>query len=1416
MPRYLFGPVNPEFAADAFTRSNDLLFFDTAGKLEITVPLGGTWDDLAKNFPEGWQPDALVLWLYYSTIPAALYNAPLPIVTLAPDWNLLFHDFRRILKRSDLVFTDQRGVSQLKREGIEHVRYGNLWGLSTTLAGDWFDRQRDIDVLFVGNIHPDVQRERNAWLGRLAKLGSRWNIVIKTGVFGAEYRELLSRAKIVFNRSIRGECNQRAFEAAAAGALLLQERENEEVPLYLKPRSEYVVYDAGNLEQVIEHYLTHDSDRQAIASAARMRVPEFTGDACLGRILQEVEASWSELEARAKRRNAVGSVSDVPMSSDTSETGPTGSTTPGLMETIWSALSSGNPAEVIGALREKEELTGEHLEGAQRAASRDSLGRLFAAGLCAREPEKAAACFDRVLDFQPSHLMAGLNRAEALASAKRNEEAVAQARRTLKFLELDREIDPDELDLPHYPAFYPTLYDSFRVDWDQAAWMNAGDRRAETLAKQAVLRGRLHALLARLTDDLTHYHAAAMAGPHIGARQAALGCALARAGRLAEALPPLRAAVAANPFDRAAAQALYNLLGESGDHFGRAMFARQQNNLHRAAPERIPLEKWMENPPLSGRERTSIIVVACNAVELTRLCLESILRHTHGDYELILVENGSTDGVPQLFERFDEPAPCLFLSTSPERIDEDPQSRQVVAEQTSYSGASDVKRSSRSREDSRQGPARIEIIRNETNRGYAAGINRGLAVAEGEFIVLLDNDTVVTPGWLEGMIAYALYHWPNTGLVGPVSNCAPEPQRVDPGYERLDDLDSAARRRRRQFLNRGKETQRLSSFCLLMRRAVLRRIGGYLDEQFGLGLFEDDDLCMRVRQAGLKLCVAQDVYVHHFGGTTFQALGIDPAKQKAENLELFRQKWGEPAVRPEAAPQSSAATPAGTLSWDCLGRAITEPNRLNERRAAVPTGWPKVSLCVIARNEEKNLPECLGPLRGIVDEIVVLDTGSTDNTKQVAESFGARVFEMPWSDSFAAARNASMEHARGEFIFWMDADDRVTDETVAKLKELFAELDSSENYAYSMKCVCVASYPGGTVTVVDHIRLFRNDPQHRWQYRVHEQILPAVRRNHGDVKWPGITILHTGYTDPALRRRKLDRDLRLLHLDEKDHPDDPFILFNLGSVYHELKQPKDALPALNRSLERCHEKDSIVRKLYALIAQCHRELHQSAEALQTCAKGRSIYPDDPELLFLESMILRERGDTRTAEERLHRLINGSEDNHFSSVDAGLRGYKARHNLAVLCVEQQRFPEAETHWIAANQEEPAFFPAQIGLGELYAKSKKWDKLERHAAALSNRFGAHGDEIAQYLLGLGKMHAGELSAARFRLKSAAAQFPKSLRIKRLLAEVTLKEGVDLIAAEQVLREILELDPSDEKARKVIEGIQQKHNLGANGSV
>jgi len=309
------------------------------------------------------------------------------------------------------------------------------------------------------------------------------------------------------------------------------------------------------------------------------------------------------------------------------------------------------------------------------------------------------------------------------------------------------------------------------------------------------------------------------------------------------------------------------------------------------------------------------------------------------------------------------------------------------------------------------------------------------------------------------------------------------------------------------------------------------------------------------------------------------------------------------------------------------------------------TARPKISLCVIAQDEEYNLPQCLGPLRGVVNEMVVADTGSGDRTREVAQSFGARVFAAQWSDNFAAVRNASIEHARGEWILSMGARDHIDAENLLRLKELIGQLNAN-NVAYTMRRVGVERLPGAGFIEIEQIRLFRNDPLHRWKYRVCEQILPSMRLNNCQVRRSAISIRHSGETDPVRRRHELERDLRLLHLDHADDPDDPMIQFNLARYFHGLQQPEQALQFLSGMiLERFHNKKIWIGPyIYRLMVQCHRDLHQSEQALRVAAEGLAIYPRDTQLQLAKAMILLDGGDTVEGEEAFRRLLDASEDN----------------------------------------------------------------------------------------------------------------------------------------------------------------------------
>src|SRR5262249_46049397 len=223
----------------------------------------------------------------------------------------------------------------------------------------------------------------------------------------------------------------------------------------------------------------------------------------------------------------------------------------------------------------------------------------------------------------------------------------------------------------------------------------------------------------------------------------------------------------------------------------------------------------------------SIVVPCCNQLNFTRLCLESVLRHTTSPYELIVIDNASTDGTP------------AYLHSLP----------------------------------ARPGPQSVEVITCSGNLGHPAACNRGLARARGEAVAFLDNDIVLTPGWLEALLLHLYDRGLKTGLVGPVSNSAAGRQQVAPGYTDLDGLDTFALTHR---LRKGpaRPCRRLSGFCLLGRRTLLEQLGGF-DERFTPGYFGDDDLCLRTQDAGHGLALANDVYIHHFGGRTFAGLGLD-------------------------------------------------------------------------------------------------------------------------------------------------------------------------------------------------------------------------------------------------------------------------------------------------------------------------------------------------------------------------------------------------------------------------------------------------------------------------------------------------------------------------------------------------------------
>jgi GT2 family glycosyltransferase/glycosyltransferase involved in cell wall biosynthesis/ankyrin repeat protein/predicted Zn-dependent protease len=1724
--RYLFGPVNPTFAEQALHRhreAGECLAFDHAGGADLCIGQGDTWESVCARLPGGRPPDFVVLSLPYGTVPPCLWSAPVPLVGLAGDWNLHWHYFRRCLRRCELVLTDTAGVEALAGEGIPHARAVNLYGCERALLEPPpTDASRDIDILFVGNLHPAIQRERLPWLARLARLSERWRVAIRTQVYGGEYRDLLRRARVVFNRSIRGEANQRTVEATAAGALLFQEAGNLEVPAYFREGQEYVAYTSENLEALLDHYLGHEDERRAIADAGRARAAAYSYEQLWAGHLELIGQEWEGMRERARRR---------PAEEGTAE---------GLLTRTWQMLGSQGRQDValVG------DLAATLVARPRSAELHNALGLAITLQRPRRDwttPEAARAAaehFARAWECDPDEPVAGLNLAEALACCGDRDRAVAQARRVLDVLDSRSEAVPAVRE----PGHFPPVFDHFRVEWERAAWAHAGRPAAEARAKATLIAWRLHLLVAEVTGDAVEAYEATLARPDLAPGQVILGLALARQGSAAQAAVHLGQAVAANPFDRDVARALFKALGEAGDEDGQRRLAQERALLARAAPAIVPVEAWYAGgpgpvpavaarppdrrcgivwegaqlllhsyahvnrelcrrliergheiailptgasegatpavpaapalverfhrpltrpvdvhvrnqwppqftPPPAGHwvtflfwefgslprawvvplqeqvdevwvpsqfvrrcctdsgipadrvhvvplgidparfrpqaaplplrtrkrfkflfvggtihrkgidvlldaytqaftarddvclvikdlgagtfyrgqtagqrvadyqgrpgapaieyldreltaeelaglytacdclvhpyrgegfglpiaeamacalpvivtgygaardfcnetnalllparglrfgrkrvgdletvdypwlvepdrealeralrrvaerpdearakgraasehirrhftweqtadavearlehlrqqpvrrspapadvaraapapgpsvlraedfepaappgtELASILIPCCNQVEFTRLCLESVLRHTRAPYELVLVDNGSTDGTPAYME--------------------------------------EIRR--------RPGPERVEVIHNDTNRGFPVACNQALARARGRYVVLLNNDTIVTENWLDRLIKCVLHQWPYVGLVGPVTNWPP-PQNVPVDYQDQDGhftdlsgIDAFAARRAREYRGRAREVELLVGFCLLARREVLERVGAF-DERFGLGYGDDNDFCSRARRAGFRLFVAADVFVHHFGGRTFKALGIDPVEQIRADRELFQEKWRQ---------AGGGAVPAPAAS----GRAVgTNPR-------------PRVSLCMIARNEADKLAACLRSVADLVDEMVVVDTGSADATREVASRCGARVVDFAWVDDFAAARNESVRRATGDWVFWLDADERLDDDNRHKLRALFAGL-KPEKVAYVMRQLSESADGRGSAIAVDQVRLFPRDPAVSWENRVHEQILLSLRRAGHDVRWTDIVIGHAGWQDARLADRKLERNVRLLELQNAERPDDPVTLYHLGLAYGQQGRTAEALPLLRRSLERAPLDYSIRGKLYASLAKGHQRLGQREEALAVCRTGRREHPDDVELLFLEGLLLRERGEFGAAAEVLVRLLRTPPRRQFATVDPGLRTYKARHLLGEVYREQGRLAEAEREWRAAVAEQPDFAPAWQALGELCLAQGRWRDAETAAAGLERS----APVDAQLLRAQGHLARREFAEGRALLRVVIARSPRAVWPRLLLSRALVEEGRDLEAAERALQEVLQLDPDQPEAR------------------
>ena len=391
----------------------------------------------------------------------------------------------------------------------------------------------------------------------------------------------------------------------------------------------------------------------------------------------------------------------------------------------------------------------------------------------------------------------------------------------------------------------------------------------------------------------------------------------------------------------------------------------------------------------------------------------------------------------------------------------------------------------------------------------------------------------------------------------------------------------------------------------------------------------------------------------------------------------------------------------------------SSPGRPTEKAAPPGAG---ISLCMIVRDEEENLAEMLGSVREAADEIIIVDTGSTDNTRAIAEEVGAKVLEFEWTDDFAAARNFSLSKATREWILVMDADEALAPGDAAALRSLtgnaeamgfsfetrnYSRDSSPEGWRPAREADPMArAFPGWFSS--EKVRLFRNRPETRFEGAIHELVEPSIMRSGGLIERAEIPIHHYGY-DRA--RNKAAAYLEPATEKARANPKNAQAHYELGAVFHKLGRFDEASEALSKAAELAPEEaeylvalgdslraagkpaesETAYRSAVASrpdLASAHRGLgivlfkqHELDASLEAFERAVGLCPHDAQSLTNIGVINAELGN---AGEAIRHFSRALEINPHNAV--------ARDNLGALSAERTGPPGLGLLMIVRDEEE----------------------------------------------------------------------------------------------------------------------------------
>lgn len=427
-----------------------------------------------------------------------------------------------------------------------------------------------------------------------------------------------------------------------------------------------------------------------------------------------------------------------------------------------------------------------------------------------------------------------------------------------------------------------------------------------------------------------------------------------------------------------------------------------------------------------------------------------------------------------------------------------------------------------------------------------------------------------------------------------------------------------------------------------------------------------------------------------------------------------------------------------------------------------------LSLCMIVRDEEAQLDRCLTSVRGVVDEIVVVDTGSVDRTAEIARSYGATVVDVPWTDHFADARNAGLEVATGDWIVYLDADEALVDGDGAKLRAFTARTDVEGGTVLRLNRMAEGQRP---VTTNRTLRLFRNRPEHRFAGRIHEGVSDAVPA--AKVAETGARIDHFGFAPRSRATRdKSRRNLELLLREAEEEAPSAFTQSNLAAEYAALDDHERAIAHSERALALLgDELPQYALGLHRRYVTALRQAGRPADAAAAARRATDRLPGFTDLWFEWAQAARAAGDLATAERTARRALDlgDAADQLGGTVGAG--SFRAAAVLAGVLRDRGDLAGAEQ----LLRDTLAAYPDQLTLvsplvGTMLPRGAAPAEIE---AAIAGPSGAIFADV-RFELALALREAGLAGAASDQLTAILTDAPGSSAGALAAAEQALDQG------------------------------------------